>query len=1054
MVGKRIERAIGFVATVILLLLAIASIASAQQSDTGEIDITVTDGATKAPLGNARVILVGPVTVSSLTTKAGIIKYTDVPVGIYRVRVIHPGFAPGSSAEFEVLSDRDSAVSVALGVSSSSHLRVIGTAVARTNISVTSTEITDSSAIRRLSDSMTDALDKLAGVTVTQSSTDPDSALTISLNGHDESQTSITLDGIPLSAPGAAANLRQIDTDLFSGSSVSFSPTASGLGGGVNFRTLQPTQTWQFQGGGSTGTFDKNTYQLATTGSLGKLGIAAEHVFRDGNNPLTFQTYADESGLPPYQHGGFSHSNGDYLKFRYSLGDQMTLSGTALDSNRYNSQLCTQDVTLLPCGIGPGNDSYGHFGFGYLTLQSLIGEVTTQVTAFTSSSKQTTDDLDRYIDIQPTPPPGSLTAPPPEPTLAPTLTDSNNDARGFAFTSSVAERQHTFTLSGNTYDSITNSLPFGSPFETAFTNSIASSAYQFADTIKSNDKVSLSPHLSLADTTGAGGSVLYGIGASWQPTAVDAYTASVDSGSSQPGNNVNKSFSDPTAAQINCQAGTAIVSGPGDEPSHQSSLSFNTSWTHQVRHAQSTIALSSQVQQGQLISALLAEPASYYAAGYLSAVQSAYDGPEGCGSRAGVPIVYVNTPIGGTRRLYQSVNYTGRYQLGNNVVAIPTYSINVVKLVAADEGILGLASSPTVVGAQLPGRPLHRGGLTLDAIHSPSQTEFLANAQYTGPDNSQHLGAYVTAAAGLSHNFGPGRMTLFETNIFGTYTALFSTDAYAEPEPLSGGGSLLVAAQPLAPRTLTLSYNVVVGGPPPPPSFNRVQVAQATPAPRRGGFRLQLVPPPAGVDPLSLATSRASCTADMQTSAKPVLDALHAYVTAYEAKAPLPTLDLLDVVAHPLVGEPIPYYLELRPKLPAGAGAAGSAGGAEGSRRFGGGAGGGGGLGGAGGGGEGPGGPGGPPPDGGPPSETPPSAPGTSGGGGAAANPRARGAFRAFQGLLACAYATLLSRDDARAKGIVLPTNGRPGFYYVPSIGLVVVRPAELPVGGGSVKGS
>ncbi|HTV72163.1 MAG TPA: TonB-dependent receptor [Candidatus Acidoferrales bacterium] len=1054
MVGKRIERAIGFVATVILFLLAIAAMASAQESDTGEIDITVTDGTTKAPLGNARVILVGPVTVSSLTTKAGIIKYTDVPVGIYRVRVLHPGFAPGSSPEFEVLSDRDSAVSVALGVSSSSHLRVIGTAVARTNISVTSTEITDSSAIRRLSDSMTDALDKLAGVTVTQSSTDPDSAITISLNGHDESQTSITLDGIPLSAPGAAANLRQIDTDLFSGSSVSFSPTASGLGGSVNFRTLQPTQTWEFQGGGSTGTFDKNTYQLALTGSLGKLGIAAEHVFRDGNNPLTFQTYADESGLPPYEHGGFSHSSGDYIKFRYSLGDQVTLSGTALDSNRYNSQLCTQDVTLLPCGIGPGNESYGHVGFGYLTLQSLIGEVTTEVTAFTNSNTQTSDDLNRYIDIQPAPPPGSLVEPTPGPTLAPSLTNSDSYARGFAFTSSVAERQHTFTLSGNTYDSVMNSLPFGSPFETAFTNAIASSAYQFADTIKSNDKVSLSPHLSLADTTGAGGSVLYGMGASWQPTAVDAYTGSIDVGSSQPGNNVNKSFSDPTAAQINCEAGTAIVSGPGDEPSHQSSLSFNAGWTHQVRHAQSTISVSSQVQQGQLIQALLAEPATYFEAGYLSAVQSAYDGPNGCGSKAGAPTVYVNTPIGGTKRLYQGLNYTGRYQLGNNVVAIPTYTINVAKLVAADEGILGLASSPTMVGAQLPGRPLHRGGLTLDALHTPSGTEFLANAQYTGPDNSQHLGAYITAAAGISHNFGPGRMTLFETNIFGTYTALFSSDAYAQPEPLSGGGSLLVAAQPLAPRTLTLSYNVVLGGPPPPASFGRMQVAQATPAPRRGGFRLQLVAPPPGVDPLSLATSRESCTADQQQAAKPLLDALRAYVTAYEAKAPLPTVDALDVIPHPLTGQPIAYYLELRPKLPAGAGAAGAANG-ETRRSFGGGGFGGGGRGfGGGGGGEGPGGPGGPPPEGGPPpDEAPP--PGVSGGnGGNTANPRARGAFRAFGGLLACAYATMLSRDDARAKGIVLPTNGRPGFYYVPSIGLVVVRPAELPVGGGSVKGS
>jgi hypothetical protein len=336
---------------------------------------------------------------------------------------------------------------------------------------------------------------------------------------------------------------------------------------------------------------------------------------------------------------------------------------------------------------------------------------------------------------------------------------------------------------------------------------------------------------------------------------------------------------------------------------------------------------------------------------------------------------------------------------------------------------------------------LHRGGLTLDALHTRSQTEFLANAQYTGPDNSQHLGAYVTASAGISHSFGPGRMTLFETNIFGTYSALFTTDANAQPEPLSGGGSLLVAAQPLAPRTLTLNYNFVVGGPPPPASFGRIQVAQATPAPRRGGgFRLTLVPPPPGVDPLSLATSRESCTVDQQANAKPLLDALRAYVTAYEAKATPQPLDALDVIPHPLSGQAIPYYLELRPKLPPGSGAAG-AGGGQGPRVFGGG----------GGAGEGPA-QGGPPPEG--PAEAPPPPAAPSG---SAPNGQTRGAnpgFRAFRGLLACAYATALSRDDARAKGIELPTNGRPGFYYVPSLGLVVVRPPELPVGGGSVKGT
>ncbi len=72
-----------------MLALAFAGGAPARaQSDTGEIVITVVDATTETPIDNARTILIGPQTASSLTTAAGIIHYTDVPVGIYRVRVL------------------------------------------------------------------------------------------------------------------------------------------------------------------------------------------------------------------------------------------------------------------------------------------------------------------------------------------------------------------------------------------------------------------------------------------------------------------------------------------------------------------------------------------------------------------------------------------------------------------------------------------------------------------------------------------------------------------------------------------------------------------------------------------------------------------------------------------------------------------------------------------------------------------------------------------------------------------------------------------------------
>ena len=164
-------------------------------------------------------------------------------------------------------------------------------------MTVSTHDVDEDSAVRRISDSLADALNTLAGVDVTQSSNDPDSPQTISLHGHDESQTAVTLDGIPLSAPGTAANLRGINTDLFTGASASFGARAGALGGGVNFTTLQPTQTWQYRLSAADGSFDKYNWSVGVTGSVGKLGIAALTTKRGGNNPLTFQDYLDASGL-------------------------------------------------------------------------------------------------------------------------------------------------------------------------------------------------------------------------------------------------------------------------------------------------------------------------------------------------------------------------------------------------------------------------------------------------------------------------------------------------------------------------------------------------------------------------------------------------------------------------------------------------------------------------------------------------------------------------------------------------------------------------------------
>ena len=1046
--------------------------AALAQSDAGEIVIVVVDAATDKPIANARTILLGPQTANSLTTAAGKIDYTDVPTGIYRVRVVRSGYDSGISKEFDVLNGRAVNVRVALS-SRTGGLKVIGSVTARTSVNVSTSDIAENSPVRRISTSLTDALDQIAGVSVTQDATDPNSAVTVSLSNHDESQTAISLDGIPLSAPGTSANLRAIGTDLFAGSSVSTSPQAGALGGGVNFRTLQPTQALQIRGSGTTGTFDRSNYSLAATGSIGSLGVALQHTWRGSNSPLTFQDYQDQSGLT-YPHEGESTSLGDFVKFRYRLGDERTtISGTALTNNLDAHAICARDVTVLPCGIGPDNQNFGRFGFAYTTVQSLVGMVATNLSAYESSSHQTTADGNRYVlqasgDLPSFGPPGTqtdacaATGDGYGECLDPSLATNDTLTRGIAYSASIAQGRHTIALSGNTYASINSSEPIaGSKFEVPYTNAISSTSYTLSDSIKSSDRLTLQPHLSLVNTTTLGTSLLTGFGATWQPQSENSFTASINVGSSQPNIDLNRSYSDPVGARFDCQAGTAIVSGPGDENGGaQSAVSLDATWTHNFRSGGTVTAdLFSQVQTGQIIGALIGEPAAYYPAGYLADLLGAYRAPSVCGTGAAVPAVFVQENIAGTRRIYQGINVSGRFPVGRNIVLLPNYSLNEAVLTAAS-GRLEDGPSTTIIGAQLPNRPLHRAGLTVDGYLPRSGIELLANARYTGAGNQQNLGPYVQVSAGISHQFGPGQVTLFENNLFNTYGGLFATDADAVALPLSNGDVFRTAATPLLPRTINLSYTVTLGGPRPGPAFASVAgsvrsaaaaaapIPEPTGSPGARGNRFVPIPPPPGTDPLALATSRPSCDAAAQTDGKPVFDAIRAYVAAYEAKTKPVDVPNVAIVAHTATVDPtVPYYLELRPSFGGAArGGQTQQGGGPGPGRP---------FGNRGGGqrGGGPdGGPGGPGPEGGPPQvvgNAPPENPPSDAQRAAFRNSPAVRAYRGFTG---CAYITVLSASDAKAKGLVPPSGGRPGLFYVPKTGFVFVRPPELPQGGGSLK--
>jgi hypothetical protein len=1037
------------VALLVVLPLTHGTRAAAQNSDdTGIITITVIDAASKKPLQDARITLYGATQASALTNKSGIVKYTDVPSGLYRVRVVKAGFGRNTSPQFEILGNKQVDVDVNLAAqpvpgappppatAGTDGMKVIGRVSAR--VSVSTRDVDSDSAIRRVSDSLTDALSKIAGVDVTQGSNDPDAAQTISLNGHDESQTAVTLDGIPLGAPGSAVNLRSVNTDLFGGASVSFAAQAGALGGAVNFRTLQPTQSWVSRFATSYGTFDKFDYQIGETGSLGKLGIALLHTLRESNNPLTFNTFTDQSGWT-YAHDGESSNVGNFLKLRYGLGDRTTLNFTALQNNTGVASLCTQDVTLVPCGIGPGNTSAGKFGFMYGTVQSLVGEVTTSLSAYVNSNVNNQNDALRYING----------------VSSPLVSNTRTLARGIAFLSTVNMGRSTWTLSGSTYDSLTSFVPVvnTSPFVVHSAVGSDSQTFALSDLYKLNDRLSLGPNLSLAGTNGAGASLLGGLSATWRPEAADTFGSSVSVGSSQPAGGLIRTYSDPASARFNCAAGTANVNGPGDQPGKQSALSYDANWTHTWTSGSFSLDLYRQTQADQLVNAqIVATSLGFSAASpYIQALQSYFASPYTCGAAAVLDPanVYVSEPIGNTTRLYQGFTLSGRIALGPHLVAIPSYQTNAVSITAADVRLAAL-NSTTIVGAQVPGRPVHRGNLTLDGDVPHLGLELLANVQYVGSNNAQHLDPYALLSLGTSHALGVGKLSFLETNVFNTESGALSSLAFAQPIRTGGGGLLYVAANPNPPRQFTLTYSfntgalAGAGGARQSRSAARSAAAQTAqsladggpPQRTRGMGAFTPYPPPPGVDPLSVADKRDSCTPDDAKIAGPVLEALRAAAAAYVAGKPLPAVDGLALVPHGPPGGV--WYFEVRPNLPPRPVSAG-------------------------------------PPPGGP--EPTPAASGSPAGTSSPAaapasssgperlvvQPRAAPspppgprptpdpAFTKFRATLSCAYFSALSQAEAKA-GNFAAFSGRNGLGYAPRIGLFAVRAPQLGTGGGSLK--
>jgi TonB-dependent Receptor Plug Domain len=892
-----------------LLMLVVVALPAQAQSDSGSITIVVVDASTKLPLELARVLLDGPAITTELTSKSGKVEFGDVPDGIYRARIVKRGYQSLTSASFEVLDGRIVTVSVSL-VESTNGLKVIGSIAVKASATISSSSISENSPQRRLSDDLAGALNKLSGVSVSTDSDDSDAEQTISLEGHDASQTALTLDGIPLNAPGTAGNLRGLATDLFSGASVHMGAQLGGLGGSVNFTTLQPTLSWISQFSSSIGTYGKYNYSLGETGSFGKLGVAVQSVYRATPSLIDGDVFLDASGLD-YTHEGDSDISGNLLKLRYEFGDSQSITGTFLNSARNTDIVCARDdgPPALPCGYGPNNSNANSVQLYSLTDNALLGATQIQASIYSSTSTGLLDETNRYIDVS--------SGPFPEPSNAPTGFSNLGKTSGFVLSATLpAQQRHTISIQAygtTSQDATTPLVVQAAPFYTG-SQSTAYGSLSVTDTIHSSEKLTLAESVGLSSATGSGGVTALGsVNASWRPTNKDSFSGSYSVGGAAATAGRSQILTDPASLRFSCfgaadpQQNTAFGSAPGQQPGPSSSISYRAGYTHALHRGSVSLQLYRQIQAGVLLpvqvngSVLAAQ--GVITPEYLAAAAALYQSPAGCNVKSGTPLtpqqLYFSTPIGGVQRIYQGAELTGYASFGDLVVQ-PYY--NVTSSTAVSNSVyFANPYSIAISGQQLPNVPLQKAGIVFDYKAPRSTLEWLADAQYTARNNPNNLPAYVTFDAGVTAQLSRGTLTFAASNITNTYGGVFASPANALAYQTLAGFAIPTIARPLTPRSYSVTYGVKFG-----PGALASQMGSAFNLPRGaqggagggegqgngggrgqggGGGRNLFSPLPTSppVDPLGVVADPQRCSADDASKAQALSVELKAFVASIEA---------------------------------------------------------------------------------------------------------------------------------------------------------------------------
>jgi hypothetical protein len=757
--------------------------AQAASEGTATVEVEIVDGKTRSPLDNAQATLFGPQAVVRLTDAGGTTRFENVAPGTYEVRARREGYLEGRSARFDVRGGETTRVTVELPAV----LKEIGHVTAAPRVTVRT--IDDASAVRRVSDTLSDALQNIAGVSMQLDGS------SISLRGHDPSQTGFKIDGLMMAGgiSGAALN-----AGLFSGATVEFDQNMRGVAGSVNYQTVNATQAWSEKIVASYGSYDRASYQLLATGTSGKLGIAVQHGGRSSRAPISGMSFADASGLD-YVHDGANHGDGDVLKLAWSFDKNTTVGLSAMRAQSTVNDVCTDDTTNVPCGYGPGVNKNNDFHFFGLRAQSLIGAVAVNAVAYSNLNSEVYDGNRLHV------------AGIPQPYWSQRVWRYG----GVNLLGTATAGRHTLTASYSGYHGSNDSIQ---RFDGAdFSSSADVDGYQtgLSDAFSASTHLKLTAGAMLTKATGLGHGFIGSLRADWKMSAFDSAWFSAASGASSPNFGAVTTYSDPHKAQIDCHGRSVFVQGPSQDPVAQHNLDLQLGLRHRWKRGDLSISAYRTDSLGTSFGGALqlAEAASVVALppNYLHELEQTWSTASNCAPAPFDPgRVFAYEMLSDVGQRYVGISTDGNIQLGRATAAFWSYGVTSASIssIGSRVAALGFIFPP---GRQIPGRPLQNGSLTISLRQPRGQLEYIGSVRFVGTANPQNIAPFTVVNTGVVAGLRYGTLSLLAGNVFNNQSGLFTTYRGINPFTLRDGTSIAFPSTPLAPRQLTLRYSAKVG---------------------------------------------------------------------------------------------------------------------------------------------------------------------------------------------------------------------------------------------------